>query len=252
MRRGFTLFELLVVIVIMGVLVMMVGMAFSGGTDAVRVRTATRGVMQMSKYARTMALLHQTPLDLVFTSDGTLSVAEVGGESSGLVSESAFGVTNSAVAKQEEEAAAEGAATGKGATVDKAAAAAGKEGTASGEAVSGGGAYVMADTAIEKKYTLVTFAFDGYTDSVETKSRSKSSSSSRAVGRSSKSSSEEDEDEAAVTTVEGKDVKTFRIRYKSNGTCRPYRVKIGAEGDEASAVAVDIDMLGSATVEEDE
>ena len=250
MRRGFTLFELLVVIVIMGVLVMMVGMAFSGGTDAVRVRTATRGVMQMSKYARTMALLHQAPLDLVFTSDGTLSVAEVGGESGGLVSESAFGVTNSAVAK-EEEAAAESAATGKGAATDKAASAASKEGAASGETV-GGGAYVMADTAIEKKYTLVTFAFDGYTDSVETKNRSKSSSSSRAIGKSSKSSSAEDEDEAAVTTEEGRDVKTFRIRYKSNGTCRPYRVKIGAEGDEASAVAVDIDMLGSATVEEDE
>ena len=247
MRRGFTVFELLVVIVIIGVLVMMVGISFSGGTDAVRIRTATRGVMQMSKYARTMALLHQSPLDLVFTSDGTLGVAEVGGNSGGLVSESAFGVTNTAAAAQEAEAAAEGAAADKGKAGEPDPSAASKAAGASGDTVGGGG-YVMADTAIEKKYTLVTFAFDGYTDSVETKSHS-----SKAKSASSKSAEEEEEaDEAVAKTADGRDVKTFRIRYKSNGTCRPYRVKIGAEGDEASAITVEVDMLGTATVLEDE
>ena len=246
MRRGFTLFELLVVIVIIGVLVMMVGISFSGGTDAVRIRTATRGLMQMSKYARTMALLHQSPLDLVFTSDGTLSVAEIGSGSGGLVSESAFGVTNAAAAAQEAEAAAEGAAADKGKDGEPDPSAASKAAGASGDVVGGGG-YVMADTAIEKKYTLVTFAFDGYTDSVETKSHS-----SKAKSASSKSAEEEEEDEAVAKTADGRDVKTFRIRYKSNGTCRPYRVKIGAEGDEASAITVEVDMLGTTTVLEDE
>lgn len=250
MRRGFTLFELLVVIVIIGVLVMMVGISFSGGTDAVRIRTATRGLMQMSKYARTMALLHQSPLDLVFTSDGTLSVAEIGSGSGGLVSESAFGVTNAAAAAQEAEAAAEGAAADKGKDGEPDPSAASKAAGASGDVVGGGG-YVMADTAIEKKYTLVTFAFDGYTDSVETKSHS-STSKSASKGVSGKSSEEEDDDETVAKTADGRDVKTFRVRYKSNGTCRPYRVKIGAEGDEASAITVEVDMLGTTTVLEDE
>ena len=43
--------------------------------DYFRVKTAARGVTQMSRYARTMAVLYQTPVELIFGSDGTLRVA---------------------------------------------------------------------------------------------------------------------------------------------------------------------------------
>ena len=81
MRRGFTLVELLVVLVIIGVMAAMIVPAFSSGSDAARVRTASRGVMQLSRYARTMALLHQTPVDVVFTAGGGVRVSDAGGGS---------------------------------------------------------------------------------------------------------------------------------------------------------------------------
>jgi hypothetical protein len=50
-----------------------------------------------------------------------------------------------------------------------------------------------------------------------------------------------------------REAQTFRVRYKSNGTCRPYRLRVTAEGDENCAMTVVIDLLGSAKIEtEDE
>jgi prepilin-type N-terminal cleavage/methylation domain-containing protein len=223
-RFGFTLVELLVVIVIFAVLVAMIGPSFTAGSDIARVRTAARGVMQMSRYARTMALLHQTPLDLAFTSDGHLSVAPVGGGGGGLVSASSFGLTNAAAVAAEKKA--EAAAAPVSETPDAAA--------------SGGGSYVMADLAIDKSFEQVAFRFDGYTDSVAEDTRRKDETLS--------------DDE---TSPEKKETQTARVRYKSNGTCRPYRVRVGAiSGDGTSengeSLTVEIDMLGAARVVEDD
>ncbi len=221
-RCGFTMIELLMVIVILGVMVAMIGPAFTAGSDIARVRTAARGVMQMSRYARTMALLHQTPLDLVFTSDGHLSVAEVGGGGGGLVSAAAFGVTNASALVAAKEA-------GEPASVSDDAA-----------AESGGASYVMADLAIGKQYERAAFVFDGYTDSLEEKAGGETVSE------------EETEDAGQEKPV----VRTFRVRYKSNGTCRPYRVKVAVASetgvDDAQALTVTVDVLGAARIEEDE
>ena len=221
--RGFTLVELLIVIVIIGVMMTMIGPSFTAGSDAARVKTASRGVMQLSKYARTMALLHQTPLELVFTSDGRVSVAPSSGGGEGLVSAKAFAVTNAAAAAEETEAVAS----------DKAEAAA--------QAGSGGGgaAYEMADLAIEKKFEEVTFSFEGYTDSFDNGKAESDEPISSAQGESSNTKDEE------VT-------QTFRVHYKSNGTCRPYKLKISAGSEGAFSVTVVIDMLGAAKIEEDE
>jgi prepilin-type N-terminal cleavage/methylation domain-containing protein len=218
MRRGFTLVELLVVIVIIGVMVMMIAPSFSAGSDAARVRTASRGVMQMSKYARTMALLHQTPVELSFTSEGALSVAPVGGGGGeSLVSEKAFAVTNSAEAAAAKEAAD-------------------AEAQAAAEGGSGGSSFVMADVAVDKKYEQISFVFEGYTDTLDSDRKSRSSRAEARAG----------EDEP------GEGGQSFRVRYKSNGTCRPYRVRVAAAGTESVAMTVVVDMLGSAKVEEED
>ncbi|HNX33662.1 MAG TPA: type II secretion system protein [Kiritimatiellia bacterium] len=221
---GFTLVELLVVIVIIGVMALVIGPSFTAGSDAARVRTASRGVMQMSRYARNMALLHQTQVDLVFTSDGTLSVAQMAAASEGIVSAKAFGVTNSAAEAEAAELSAEPAETPE----------------AEGGSGGGGAGYVMADLDIDKKYEQTSFVFDGYTDTLDGKH-----------GRF--SARPDDDEEASQGEGEGEEeVKTFRVRYKSNGTCRPYRVRVSASGDESFVLTVVVDVLGAAKIEEEE
>jgi prepilin-type N-terminal cleavage/methylation domain-containing protein len=223
--RGFTLVELLIVIVIIGVMAALIGPTFTTGSDIARVKTASRGVIQMSRYARTMALLHQTPVELVYTSDGTLRVEQVAGGGEGIVSAKAFGVTNSA------DLAAEPAA----AESEPAPAAAGAP------AESGGSSYVMADLNLTTQFEGVVFLFKGYTDSFET-GRGSKVGKARAVL-----------DEPEEESEKGKeDVKAFRVRYKSNGTCRPYSVRVTPRGEEGFAVTVVIDVLGAAKVEEED
>ena len=221
MRRGFTLVELLIVIVIIGVMVTMIGPTFTAGSDSARVKTASRGVMQLSRYARTMALLHQTPLELVFTSDGKVSVSASGGAGVGLVSARAFAVTNAAIAAAEQDAA----------DSERAEAAAATGG--------GGAAYVMADLAIEQKFEQVTFIFEGYTDTL-------------GDGRAERDEPSEPSQEAEPSDAKAEPVQTFRVHYKSNGTCRPYKIKIAAGSEDAFSVTAVIDMLGIAKIEEEE
>lgn len=217
--RGFTMVELLIVIVIIGVMAALIGPTFTTGSDIARIKTASRGVIQMSRYARTMALLHQTPVELVYTSDGSLSVEQAAGGGESIVSAKAFASTNSEeraagpAAEEEPPLAKEGGATG------------------------GGASYVMADLNLTTKNEGVIFLFKGYSDSMD------EGYSSRAV----KARAEAQEDEKG----EG-EVKAFRVRYKSNGTCRPYSVRVTSGGAEALALTVAIDVLGSAKVEEED
>jgi Tfp pilus assembly protein FimT len=74
------LVELLVVMVIVGVMAAIILPNFTTGSNGARLRTAARGVTQMARYARTMAVLNQNPMDMVISSDGTLRVERRGGE----------------------------------------------------------------------------------------------------------------------------------------------------------------------------
>ena len=221
-RNAFTLIELLVILAILGVMVTVVLPMIASGSDMSRVRTATRGVMQMSRYARTMAVLHQNAMELVFSENGKLSVVLEGGGGHGesIVSAKAFSTTN--------------------AVADAEAAKMAEFESGHDDSSGGGSGYEMANVNTEQNYEQVRFKFLGYSDTADAGrfshllSPAKSSSPVNDVG---------DTDEISATV---------RVRYKSNGTCRPYSVKVTVEGDDAFSLTVMVDMLGAAKVVEDE
>ncbi len=212
-HNGFTLVELLVVVVIIGIMAMMLGPTFTTGSDIARVKTATRGVMQMSRYARTMAVLHQTPVALVFSADGTIRVEKVAVSNS----RSAIGDGQSAIGNQQ------------------LASDAGQEG---GE----GKAYEMADLEAEKSYAQVRFdvTVDDY-DTDEPESAAKGLFE------------ESEDDKSLEAGEGVKVVTAARVIYESNGRCLPFKVVVSADGDEGgTAMTVAVDRFGVARVLEDE
>ena len=219
-HSGFTLVELLVVVVIIGVMAMMLGPTFTTGSDIARVKTATRGVMQMSRYARTMAVLHQTPVALVFSADGTIRVEKV-----------AVSNRRSAISSRQSEIGNGQLAIGDG----QSAMGAGQDGVE-------GKAYVMADLEAEKSYAQVRFdvTLDDY-DTDEPESAAKGLF-------------EESEDDKSLEAGEGvKVVTAARVIYESNGRCLPFKVVVRAAVEEGgAALTVAVDRFGVARVLEDE
>ncbi len=211
---GFTLVELLVVIVIIGVMTTLVILpTFSTGSDIARVKTATRGVMQMSRYARTMAVLYQTPMILTIAADGALSVGRAqGGQQD--------------VAISADTSATDGVPDG-----------ASESSLPPGASSDGGGAsYVMADVNAEKSYERVVFSVSLDQDAL-------GEDEADAVLDEGEKKSGADGDEEVVRTT--------RIPYEANGRCLPYTVKVRAAGtgeEAADAMTVKVDRFGVAKV----
>jgi type II secretion system protein H len=78
-KSGFTLIELFLVIAIIGISTAIVLPSFVQSMKGNRLRVATRTVVKAGRYARSIAVLKQVPITIVFDLDsGTVSVA--GGE----------------------------------------------------------------------------------------------------------------------------------------------------------------------------
>ncbi len=72
-RSGFTLIEILIVVAIIGVMLVSAVVNVASGRDAARVKTAARGVAQLSHYANALAVLRQRPAVITYKG-GTISV----------------------------------------------------------------------------------------------------------------------------------------------------------------------------------
>lgn len=245
--KGFTLIELLVVIVIIGVMVAVVGQNLGAGTAATRLRTATRGLMQMSRYARTMALLHQQEVQLTVASDGILSVKGKPKEGQdAFVSSSAFAAEAINTSAPDAEGNIPGADEEKQPGDEPAAPDSAPEETDAASTNSTSTFSSMADLDFQKKYDHISFVFEGYTDSFD-EGGSGFGQKLRNTIHGQIQGEDQPSDNADEQTRD-------TIKYASNGTCRPCSIKVTTDKDDpdADSLTVVIDRLGSAKVEEDE
>ena len=81
-RAGFTLIEIMIVVGIIAIMLASAVMSVASGRGAVRVKEATRGVIQLSRYAAALALLRQRPVVVTFFKDGKVEV-RISGEAIG-------------------------------------------------------------------------------------------------------------------------------------------------------------------------
>ena len=81
-RAGFTLIEIMIVVGIIAIMLASAVMSVASGRGAVQVKEATRGVVQLSRYASSLALLRQRPVVVTFHRKGLVEV-RISGESTG-------------------------------------------------------------------------------------------------------------------------------------------------------------------------
>ena len=81
-RAGFTLIEIMIVVGIIAIMLLSAVMSVASGRSAVRVKEATRGVIQLSRYASALALLRQRPVVVTFFHNGKVEV-RISGEATG-------------------------------------------------------------------------------------------------------------------------------------------------------------------------
>ncbi len=202
--------ELLLVIVILSIVATAVMPKLGAGTERVRLTTAARCVVQASRYARTMALLHQAETELVLDpSTGTINVrARATGYKGDVLRE-----LSEAEMKLELENA-------------------GKEETFSGDEEEGVNTNLTSEIvtaqsfadAIDQSFENkgISYAFLGYTDRV-------------------------DNDSAAPEVADNAKAPIVLV-FKSNGTCRPFQVRAFIE--DGAHFDVTVDSLGKAKIED--
>lgn len=208
---GFTLIELLMVIFILGIAAAVLVPQLNVGAEQAKLVTAARSIVQASRYARTMALLHQVETELVCNSaTGTVEVrARATGSVSGvLASMAAYAETEiqdlSDPAEPQEANEETMVRTNIAADVAT--------------------AQSFADEVNAKFESKdIKFEFLGYTDTLEN-----------------------EDDDTRKKLAESENA-PFSVVFKSNGTCRPFKIKVINEEEDFFEVTVD--MIGKAKIE---
>ena len=229
-RRAFTLVELLLVILILGVVVVIAVpniTAVMGGTQS---SASLRMLVQMGRYTRSMALLNQVPCELVVDLDRRTLTTEMVQRRGTVVAEP----------EDSDDSGIHDARTTSTALYEVGATATVSFGRATSTKERGESTRILArnrpeeesfegddgnlSDAIHMEQTIpgsAPIAFLGYSDTVE-------QNRFRALRAS------------AGEETNG----VFRIRYRTNGTCRPYRIAVGTNDDDARAV-VAVDSVGT-------
>ncbi len=208
---GFTLLELLMVIVILGIAAAVLVPQLNVGAERTRLVMAARSIVQATRYARAMALQHQAEVEVVVSpASGNV---EVRAHSSGAMVDILHSLAEEGQIEED---------SAPNETFDSS----GDETVVSTN--------VAADVATAQSFADeinvkfenkdITFEFLGYTDNVDN-----------------------DEQKPAEKDEEGRQP-PFTLVFRSNGTCRPFKVR--ALTEEGDYLDVTVDMIGKAKIEE--
>ncbi len=241
-RRGFTLVELLVVVLIIGLMLATAALSVGAGTASAQMKNAVRSVWHLSGYARTMALLRQHPVVVTYTevwegNDFIKSQIEVkaGSEQTSQDTEMSTRAARSIYdpeaelptldLEEEEESASD---------------------AVSDEADEAGQEFANIHVKVElgeeglsrygKKKTVSVFS---NVDFLLGRNKQESDDKSAAGGTSSRAS---DDDE--VSRQEKRE--PVSIVFETNGRCTPHRILVWKDGqDERSATVLEVDRFGT-------
>ncbi len=212
---AFTLLELLLVVSIVGILTVAIVPRLGGLLGGSKSAVAARAVTRVGRYARTMALLNQMPVELVLNlNSATISVEAITARrqvetdlwDSGTGGSVGFG---RAISRENRLATERRLGfRGLGATQDE-------------PELDDDNGSLADELAMEKKLEDVLLSFDGFFDR---------------------------------TDISGADAATngvIRIRYRTNGTCRPHRISVTAPHT-GEKLIVDVDAVGTPFLARDE
>jgi prepilin-type N-terminal cleavage/methylation domain-containing protein len=207
---GFTLLELLTVIVILGIAAAVLVPQLNVGAERTRLVMAARSIVQATRYARAMALQHQAEVE-VRVSPATGDV-EVRAHLSGGMADILHSIPEEELPEDEE------------ATDDVSEPSGDETVVSTNVAADVATAQSFADEInVKFENKDITFEFLGYTDNVDN-----------------------DEQKPAEKDEEGRQP-PFSLVFRSNGTCRPFKVRALTEDEDCLDITVD--MIGKAKIE---
>ena len=272
-RAGFTLIEILIVVGIIVIMLATAVVSVASGRGAVQVKEATRGVIQLSRYASALALLRQRPVVVTFHHSGKIEV-RISGEATGSseVGKPADPIYREVDGTQtltaEEYAAEDGddedipnAPKKKGSSLTKGEAEVGAGGGKGSTAEDRSGFFFtrrvldpeeLAKEDAEGEYKGVTFTVEVLGEDGEPlDSEVAASRSLRQPKREKKIADDDldDDDEEDVATVA-----PVSVTYETNGNVNPHRVTVRLEGESemSEGLTISISRSGKATVGEEE
>lgn len=247
-RAGFTLIEILVVVGIIAIMLASAVMSVASGRGAVQAKEATRGVVQLSRYASALALLRQRPVVVTFYHDGRIEV-RISGEATG---QGEVGAPSDPIYRE-----VDGRSTLTAAEYSAEDGKAASEGDASPSDTEGerrGFFYtrrvldpeVLAKEDADGKYDGVTFSVEVLGEDGEPLepeiAASRSLRQPKRSGAAVDAAGEEAEDVDQVPPVS--------VTYETNGNVNPHRVtvRLAGEADDSEGFAISISRSGKATV----
>ena len=266
-RAGFTLIEIMIVVGIIAIMLASAVMSVASGRGAVQTKEATRGVIQLSRYAAALALLRQRPVVVTFHHNGKIEV-RISGEATG---SNAAGSPSDPIYREVDGkttlTAAEYSAEDEIEEVDEPSAQRSSKdatGTGTGAAPAApdekkGYFYskrvldpeVLAKEDTEGQYEGVTFTVEVLGEDGEPLDRDLAAARSL---RQPKRERKDADGETVEEEPEEEDEPPVSVTYETNGNVNPHRVivRLAGESEAEEGFTINISRSGKATVGDDE